>query len=205
MASSGKNQSHSLGISILEKILSDSIRKNPASKLTGKEFEYLPAASVCLIVREISSATSPEILLLQRNVSTRDPWSGQMAFPGGRSRPGETAEETVIREVSEETKIDLSSLELLSLNQVVPGNLSIKVSPFVAFLHQPVDVEIDGVEIVEYFWIPISYFMDQNNLSIHTITRDGTTFQVPAFIYQDKHVIWGMTLAIIRDFLLRIH
>jgi 8-oxo-dGTP diphosphatase len=45
------------------------------------------------------------ILLIRRNTI---PFKGYLALPGGRSEPGETVEETVIREVKEETGLDVT-------------------------------------------------------------------------------------------------
>ena len=90
------------------------------------------------------------------------------------------------------------------MDQVVPGNRSIKVSPFIAFKREPLVVVSVGEEIVEHFWIPLSFFMDASNSSQYEITREGSTFKVPSFGYLGKHVVWGMTLGIIRDLIARV-
>ncbi|MFI5422275.1 MAG: NUDIX domain-containing protein, partial [Nitrososphaerales archaeon] len=61
-----------------------------------EDSNLMPSAAVCAILKEGTKASGPELLLVKRAVSTRDPWSGQMAFPGGRSRPNESLQETVI-------------------------------------------------------------------------------------------------------------
>ena len=112
---------------------------------------------------------------------------------------------TVSREVLEETKISLEERELLGpLDEVVPGNLSIKVTPFAAVKPKSVDAVIDGMEIVDHFWIPVSYFTDTQNSSVYRFARNENNFDVPAFIYLGKHVIWGMTLRMIENFIARI-
>jgi len=45
------------------------------------------------------------ILLIRRNTV---PFKGYWALPGGRSEPGETVEQTIVREVKEETGLDVS-------------------------------------------------------------------------------------------------
>ena len=146
--------------------------------LLEEDSNLMPSASVCAILKEGTKASGPELLLVKRTISSRDPWSGQMAFPGGRSRPDESLQETVVREVEEETKISLKNSELLGpMDQVVPGNRSIKVSPFIAFKREPLIVVSVGIEIVEHFWIPLSFFMDANNSSQYEFTRDGSTFK----------------------------
>ncbi|HET6706834.1 NUDIX hydrolase [Amycolatopsis sp.] len=61
------------------------------------------------------------LLLIRR---ANDPGSGQWSLPGGRVEPGETDKEAVVREVFEETGLD-----------VIPGTLvgSVRRGPFEIF------------------------------------------------------------------------
>ena len=49
-----------------------------------------------------------EMLFVKRSVYPGDPWSGQVAFPGGKAEPDEAFTETAIRETQEEIGIDLN-------------------------------------------------------------------------------------------------
>ena len=63
-------------------------------------------AAVALILRE--GASGLEILFIRRAEHPQDPWSGQMAFPGGRAEPGEEdLKATAVRETAEEIGVDL--------------------------------------------------------------------------------------------------
>jgi ADP-ribose pyrophosphatase YjhB (NUDIX family) len=57
-------------------------------------------AAICVVIHESS------VLLLRRKKREGDPWSGDMSFPGGFSKEGETPVETAAREFSEETGVD---------------------------------------------------------------------------------------------------
>lgn len=46
-----------------------------------------------------------EVLLIKRNTI---PFKGYWALPGGRMDPGETVEQTIVREVKEETGLDVA-------------------------------------------------------------------------------------------------
>ena len=69
--------------------------------------EGVRRAAVALIFRA-GERGSPELLFIKRAEYPGDPWSGQIAFPGGREEASDTSlAETAIRETREETGIDL--------------------------------------------------------------------------------------------------
>ena len=59
---------------------------------------------------ECSEDSEPEVLILQRSLKSKT-GPGQWQLPGGKSEEGETPQETAIREVREETGLDLSGSE----------------------------------------------------------------------------------------------
>jgi 8-oxo-dGTP pyrophosphatase MutT (NUDIX family) len=147
-------------------------------------------------------AGSPEVLLLQRQTVESDPWSGQISFPGGRSKAGETSFQTAKREAIEEAGVDLDRCEIVGkMDDVFPGNLSIRVTPFVIIAPEATVVEIDHREIVDYFWISLDFFSSEKNSTVYTFSRLGKTIQTPSFVILGKHVVWGMTLRIILNLL----
>lgn len=65
-------------------------------------------ASVALILRPTSGP--PDLLFIQRSVRPTDPWSGHIAFPGGRRDTTDSSDlQTAIRETHEELGLDLSN------------------------------------------------------------------------------------------------
>ena len=64
-------------------------------------------AAVAAILRE--SEGKLELLLIRRSSRASDPWSGQMALPGGRRDPSDPSlRQTAIRETLEEVGLDLA-------------------------------------------------------------------------------------------------
>src|SRR6059036_755615 len=64
-------------------------------------------AAVALVLRDGPSGI--ELLFIRRADHPEDPWSGQMAFPGGRSEPGDPdPRATAVRETEEEIGVDLA-------------------------------------------------------------------------------------------------
>lgn len=53
---------------------------------------------------DAEAVSSVEILLIRRAINERDPWSGDVALPGGKVEADETDFEAAIRECREEVK-----------------------------------------------------------------------------------------------------
>lgn len=75
-------------------------------------------AAVALVLRQAKNGV--EVLFIQRAVAERDPWSGQIAFPGGgRETSDRDLVDTAVRETGEETavRIDHKLLAVHLLDQ----------------------------------------------------------------------------------------
>ena len=55
----------------------------------------------------------PRLVMIKRSTRDGDPWSGQMAFPGGHREGSESLVETAKRETFEEIGVDLSTARFL--------------------------------------------------------------------------------------------
>ncbi len=165
--------------------------------------QNLPRAAVSVILKPDGRAgASLELLLVKRKEREGDPWSGHMAFPGGRfEEKDENILSTAAREAMEETGIDLTHCELLGrLNEVIPTSLSsIQVLPFVVLAPEMTGVALDNREIESSFWVPMSYFMDKKNVNQHSIERFGIKAEVPSYNLLGEYVVWGLTFRIIQD------
>jgi ADP-ribose pyrophosphatase len=73
--------------------------------IAAEEEEGVRKAAVALIFR-LGENDVPELLFIKRAEYEGDPWSGQIAFPGGRAEARDASlAETAIRETREETGI----------------------------------------------------------------------------------------------------
>ena len=150
-----------------------------------------------------SRLTSLEILLIQRAVREGDPWSGQIALPGGRwSAEDATLQDTAVRETLEETGIDLGAhgIVLGTLDELRPRTPvlpSIIVTPFVAVAPSDLSVNISG-ELADAFWAPWSTFADPAHIDRSTVQVHGAAWQVTSYLVGER-VVWGMTERMLRQ------
>lgn len=145
-----------------------------------------------------------EALFIKRATRTGDPWSGQIALPGGRRHEGENSLLfTAMRETCEEIGLDLAVHgELLGeLDELRPRNPylpPIIVRPYV-FAIRARPTLVHSEEVAESFWAPLRHVFDPGRRREVTIDIRGGQLQRPAIMI-DEHVIWGMTDSILCTF-----
>ena len=143
-----------------------------------------------------------DALLIERATRPEDPWSGQVAFPGGRRDPADASLlDTAIREVSEEVGVRLRETDLLGeLDDVHPRTKtlpSIVVRPFVFGLHSQPSIR-HSEEVASHYWASLDELMTPGVYGDVEIQLVQRTF--PA--YRLGHlIVWGMTERIITPFL----
>jgi 8-oxo-dGTP pyrophosphatase MutT (NUDIX family) len=164
----------------------------------------LRRAAVALIFRA-GDEGRPELLFIKRAEYPGDPWSGQVAFPGGREEQGDTSlVETAIRETREETGIDLASDGKIigTLDDLYPRTVrlpAIVVRPFVAVLDGGALLTLSS-EVALAFWIPFGSLTHTEAWRQDTVFARGIQINARVFRHQD-HVIWGMTERILAQLL----
>lgn len=143
-----------------------------------------------------------ELLLIERAERSGDPWSGQMALPGGRREPQDAdLLGTARRETHEETGIALPRTALLGeLDDLAPKTPMlppIVVRPFVFGLERRTAVH-PSPEVAGFIWVPLDALRGREQLA--TVLIRGRPQAVPAYRIE-RHVVWGMTHRIIKPFL----
>jgi 8-oxo-dGTP pyrophosphatase MutT (NUDIX family) len=140
------------------------------------------------------------ILFIRRTERERDPWSGQIAFPGGhRCSHDQDLRDTAIREAKEEVGVDLREHRCLGLLPPISARTrNIVVVPFLFQLNAPVNIRLND-EVTEFFWITLSDLatIRVSKSNVHTQDRK---LLVDSYIYRN-HVIWGLTFRIINTLL----
>jgi len=162
-------------------------------------------AAVALVLLDGNQTTGLEILLIRRAERADDPWSGQIAFPGGRYEPDDPhLLATAIRETREETGVDLTSAEQLGpLDDLYPRTPTLPpvvVRPFVFVLGRRPPPLVPSDEVQRAFWLPLSRLEETGVRREITLTLRGVERTFPAYLVDDE-LIWGMTERILTPFI----
>ena len=161
-------------------------------------------AAVAITFR-IGAGGEPELLFIKRAEYEGDPWSGQIAFPGGRREAHDlTLEETAIRETREETGLDISASGRIigALDEVQPQSVRLPelvVAPFVAVVTEVPPLTLAG-EVASAFWVPLASLHVGDSWRDTEVSGRGYRMTKRAF-HHEGHVIWGLTERIIAQLL----
>ncbi len=156
-------------------------------------------ASVSMIVRD---RQSPSVLLIRRAEREGDPWSGQVAFPGGKMQGEDrTARDTAVRETMEEVGIDLGrSAEFLGYGGVATTHTgTMDVVPAVFELKESVKVKPNG-EVASFRWVELEELLVPAARGTYELHSGGGGVGMPVYVVGD-YTIWGLTYRILNDFL----
>src|SRR5256885_11394612 len=175
----------------------DEARRLLAGRRRGEEAPEPGAqpAAVAIILHEGSDGLAA--VFIKRAVRAGDPWSGQIAFPGGRRDPGDVdLLATAIRETGEEVGVDLSGAERLGvLDDLYPRTPvlpPVVVRPFVLALTSRPRIVVSA-EVQDAFWVSFRALQASGVLGEIVVDHPGIPRRVlPAYRLGD-HTIWGMS------------
>ena len=155
-------------------------------------------AAVAAIVRA-GEGGGAEILFIKRAEHPEDPWSGHMAFPGGRVDPGDAGlVEAALRETREEIGLDLPRHgEAIGALDDLPAigrgaRDGLVVTPFVFALSSLPALSLDPTEVDEVRWAPLAPLMAGERDATFDYEWRGLPMRFPAYRVGPR-VVWGMT------------
>jgi 8-oxo-dGTP pyrophosphatase MutT (NUDIX family) len=162
-------------------------------------------ASVAIVFREGSQ--SIEVLLIERAVREGDPWSGHMAFPGGRLESSDdSSRSTARRETFEEVGIELANAEYLGRLDDIVGNPrtspTLVVAAHAFFLVESQEFELAPSEVQHAFWFPLPDMLEEAR-SVEYEMAHLPEARYPGILVgiPDRHVVWGLTYRFLENLL----
>ena len=168
-------------------------------------------AAVALVLRPPLGEPDPplglcELLTIERAKSPHDPWSGQMALPGGRLDPSDDGLiEAAVRETREETGVRLEAPEGMlgrgePLRPLRPENPPITVWPFVFRVPSQTTARAASSEVASVHWFAMDDLADPASRDSH-LWRRGSISQSFPCIRIEGRTIWGLTYRIVTRFM----
>ncbi len=180
-------------------------------KITQQLAQYQPVlsntgdshAAVALILDSAASTDDPEIIFIERARVPNDPWSGHIAFPGGRREPGDKQPlDTAVRETEEEIGVDLSAGQLLGQLDDLTGRRShhLVVSCFV-FMMSSVGPFRQNHEVADVFTLPISRLLEtKRQTEVQYEAWQGQVFPAIRLSDHEEPIVWGLTYRFLENF-----
>ncbi|MXW17231.1 MAG: CoA pyrophosphatase [Gemmatimonadetes bacterium] len=168
-------------------------------------------AAVALVLRGAAGVPDPpvrdcEVLVIRRSDSPRDPWSGQMALPGGSMDEADDGLlATAVRETREETGLGLDRGRgvIGRLETARPMGVRLPVITIWPFVFRAVPdavARVGSPEVASVHWFRVKDLADRGNRGSYQWREGGLVRAFPC-IELEGRVIWGLTYRIVTGFL----
>ncbi len=155
-------------------------------------------AAVALLLKLTNQGI--KALFVKRAETPADPWSGQMALPGGkRDSMDQSLKDTIVRETLEETNINLlHRCRFLGVMGTLESEIrpELKILPFVILLEHEPSIKLN-VELKYFVWISPEELIRNRGIVKFSFG------EFPAYVV-GSNVIWGLTYNIFEGFIHRL-
>ncbi len=163
-------------------------------------------ASVAMILRP--SPAGPQALFIERARTPSDPWSGQMALPGGRrDETDRDLRHTAERETAEEVGLCLDDARPIGrlddqAGQRAGQGRQLRIAAFVYELDAAKGNDlVPNREVADAFWVPMAWFEERSRV-IEYRYPPAPEASFPGVVVgdPDRHVVWGLTFRFLAAF-----
>lgn len=161
-------------------------------------------AAVAVVLREWREET--EVLFIKRAEKRGDPWSGQMAFPGGHREPGDAdLAAAAMRETHEEVGLAIARRQLIG---VLPAQRpaafgrrpELLVAPYVFAIEGDPAFQLSH-EVDVAVWTHLAPMRAGDTHTQEDRLVDGTATPFDGYRVRGGHFVWGLTYRVVRTFL----
>lgn len=168
----------------LEHIRSNLAQRTPRLQETGHN------AAVAAIFRPDDDDV--QLLFIERARADGDPWSGHIAFPGGRVEADDVdLRATAERETREEIGLHLADAHYLGrLDDLQGTSLPVQVAAFVYIVDNDIELDLNR-EVYRAFWRPLRALCDPSRQCQHL----AKAHPMPAIdlLGPERPLLWGIT------------
>lgn len=128
--------------------------------------------------------------------------AGQIGFPGGKQDQNDaTAQDTALRETSEEIGLNHDEVEILG--ELTPLYVSVSnfmIYPFVAWIDKRPMLSINRHEVEKMLFFPLISYLSQPEIKYKSLQTVSGKLKVPGISFEGEF-IWGATAMILMEFL----
>lgn len=174
----------------------------PRRKLMRK---VLSRSAVALFLYQRAGA-GVDVLMIRRADREGDPWSGHMAFPGGRKdRVDRNTLATALRETREEVGFDaergahlVGRLSDIATHPRMPRGPMI-ITPWVFRMEEMAELT-PNEEVAETVWVPLGFLAQRANREKMRWAPNGVPLELPCYLFGGRR-IWGLSLMMLDELL----
>jgi 8-oxo-dGTP pyrophosphatase MutT (NUDIX family) len=169
--------------------LTENLASHVPRTLDGKERQSAVAIVLC-------DEAELDVLFIHRAIREGDPWSGHLAFPGGRIEPGDRDPQAAAeRETREELGLDLTKARRLGqLDDLTGVTIPVCVSAFTYLIGQKPVLEPND-EVEDSFWYPLADLADPDRRVTRPFRVGERERNYPGVDLRlaGKPMMWGLT------------
>ncbi len=182
------------------------LRQRPGRGVGEDGWRY---AAVAAVFREGDEGA--ELLFIRRAEHPKDPWSGQLGFPGGRAEPEDASlAHTAARETSEELGLDLwgADAEEVGALDELQARARRTIRPMAIHPHawtlDAAPILRPNEEVAAAFWTPLTHLVDPARRRWYDAARAEMPYRFPAIELDQPVPLWGLTHHMVHEVLHRL-
>ena len=143
------------------------------------------------------------VILFTKRTNSVNNHQNQISFPGGAIEKNDAdPQAAALRETEEEIGIKKKDIEILGELKARNTSTGFYIYPFVGFIHNLDEIQINKLEVERIIYIPVNWLRDPKNSSTEIYKgRDTRTYPVIAFSNYDGEKVWGVTASLVKKLL----
>jgi len=177
--------------------LRDALRSPPGSPPLEGDLpdEAEPANVPAAVLIGVTERSEPGVILTVRREHMRT-HAGQVAFPGGRIDPGESATEAALREAWEELGLQPETADVVGEIDPYRTVTGYVVTPVLAVVEPDQPLSPHEHEVADWFEAPLAFVLDARNQHLKSALFRGRERHYYEIVWNDRR-IWGATAAML--------